>query len=123
MPAKATETATTPTGTMIDKGSEMANNAATLQAYGFKAMAGYNATWAAVLGKMGNEVLSFVADRIKEDVKTQHAMMHCRDAAEMQRIQADFVRTAIDQYTAETGKLVQMSQELWHQADADTKKT
>ncbi len=90
----------------------MADDAATLQSYGFKTMSGMGMAWVEMLSDMGSEVLSFVADRIKEDVKAQHRMLHCRDAGELQKIQAEFVQTAINQYTAETGKLVKMSQDL-----------
>lgn len=69
---------------------------------------GGNAAWIESLGKMSAEFASFVAERINEDVKAQHEMMHCHDASELQNIQGQFIQTALDQYQAETGKLVQM---------------
>jgi hypothetical protein len=36
--------------------------------------------------------------------------MQCHDPAEFSRIQGEFLKTAFDQYSAETGKLVQMNQ-------------
>ncbi|MFQ6548459.1 phasin family protein [Aestuariibius sp. 2305UL40-4] len=92
-----------------DQGTE---DAVTLRTMGFGAMAGVGTTWVEVLSDMGSEVLSFVADRIKEDVKTQHEILHCKDVGELQRIQAEFIQTAMDQYATETGKLVEMSQKL-----------
>lgn len=61
------------------------------------------------MSELGSEVTQFIADRIKEDVKTQHQILHCKDAAQMRDIQTEFVRKAVEQYTAETGKLVEMS--------------
>lgn len=92
--------------------SRIMNDAAALQAYGFNAATGMGVAWVEALTDMGAEVLSFVAERIKEDVKTQHRLLHCRDVGEVQKIQAEFVQTAIEQYNAETGKLVEMSQSL-----------
>lgn len=67
-----------------------------------------NAAWVESLGDIGAEVTSFLAERIKEDVKTQHALLHCKDMNEAREIQARFIQKAIDQYQAETGKLVEM---------------
>ena len=64
------------------------------------------------MSAMGSEVTQFIADRIKEDVKTQHQILHCKDMTELRQIQSDFVQKAVEQYTAETGKLVQMSAEF-----------
>ena len=75
--------------------------------------------WIEAFGDVGSELAGFVAERIKEDVKTQHQMMHCKTPAELQKIQADFVRTAIEQYTAETGKLVQLNQAFLDKLRAD----
>jgi hypothetical protein len=62
--------------------------------------------WAAALAEMGTEVMSFVADRVREDVKTQHEILHCKDLSELQTIQAAFLERAFVQYTVETGKLI-----------------
>ena len=78
------------------------------QQSGFGNLMGGNAAWIESLGKMSAEFASFVAERINEDVKAQHEMMHCHDASELQKIQGQFVQTALDQYQAETDKLVQM---------------
>ncbi|MCG6884337.1 MAG: phasin family protein [Silicimonas sp.] len=86
---------------------------AALQLLGFNTMTSFGTAWMETLGNMGSEMLSFVADRIKEDVKTQHRCLHCDDMAKLQEIQAEFFRKAIEQYTAESGKLVEMSQNLF----------
>lgn len=93
----------------IDPKSDMA----ALQSLGLTRLNRFGTAWMEALGEMGSEVMSFVADRIKEDVKTQQQILHCDDLAELRRIQTDFLQKAIDQYTAETGKLVEMSQHVF----------
>ena len=83
---------------------------------GFGNMANMGTAWVEALTDMGSEVISFVADRIREDVKTQHEILHCKDVAQLQHIQAEFIQKAVDQYTAETGKLVKMSEDLFKPA-------
>ena len=66
------------------------------------------AAWFEAAAKMNREVLHFVADRIKEDAKTQHSLLHCKSAKELQEAQLAFLKTAHEQYTIETGKIVDM---------------
>jgi len=79
-----------------------------LQEAGLGNMVGLSAAWFEALGDMSAEVVSFVADRVKEDVKVQHEIMHCKNVAEIQQIQSKFLQKAMDQYQAETGKLIEM---------------
>ena len=75
---------------------------------GLGAAAWMSAGMMETLTALGNEVMAFVTARIAEDMKTQHALLTCKDMAEAQRIQVEFVKTALEHYTAETGKLVQL---------------
>lgn len=90
-----------------------------LQQAGFGALLGANSAWLESLGEMGAEFAGFLAERIKEDVKTQHEILHCRDIEEMQQVQARFMKTAIEQYQAETGKLVKIGMDALS-PDTDT---
>ena len=94
-------------------GLDLTSDLATLQSLGFNRMTQFGTAWVEALSDVGSELLSFVAARIKEDVKTQHEILHCDDMAELQEIQNRFVKNAIDQYTAETGKLVEMSHKFF----------
>lgn len=102
--------------------TKVAGDVAALQDQSFKMMSQMGLAWVEGMSELGSEVLSFVADRIKEDVKTQHKMLHCKDVTELQNIQAEFLQTAMDQYAAETGKLVQMSQDIHAPQTSDTAK-
>ncbi|WP_299732642.1 phasin family protein [uncultured Tateyamaria sp.] len=79
-----------------------------LQEAGLGSMMGMGTAWAEAISDMSAEVAHFVAERIKEDVKTQHQILHCQNVADLQHIQAQFIQKAMDQYQAETGKLVEM---------------
>ena len=92
---------------------------AELQEAGFGNMVGLSTAWLEALGDIGSEVLSFMAERVKEDVKTQHAILHCKNVSELQNIQAEFIQKALEQYSAETGKLVRMSNDALASAGSD----
>ncbi len=92
-----------------DETAGMTATVTELQREGFGQMAWMSAAMVETLTALGNEVMQFVATRIAEDVKAQHAMLNCRgDLAKMQQIQADFMRDALAQYSAETGKLLEL---------------
>ncbi|WP_299410117.1 phasin family protein [uncultured Roseobacter sp.] len=97
---------------------------AQLQEAGFGNMVGMSTAWMEAMGDMGAEVAGFIAERIKEDVKTQHKMLHCKNVGELQHIQGEFIQKAIDQYQAETGKLVEMSTKAFApEANGEKKKS
>ncbi len=123
MPSKDNSDSQTAPDADPSPGQTMTRDAATLQDFGFNAMSGMGFVWAEALGDLGSEVLSFVADRIKEDAKTQQRMLHCKDMGELHEIQSEFLQTAINQYTADTGKLVEMSLDMLTPQKAKTDDT
>ena len=87
--------------------SETAGNPfAKLQEAGFGSLAGMGSAWMETMSGMGAEVMNFMAERLKEDVKTQQEILQCKNLGELQHIQAKFAQKAITQYQEETGKLV-----------------
>lgn len=90
------------------KSESQINPFAQLQDAGLGNLAGMGTAWFEAMGDIGAEVMTFMADRIKQDVDTQHKIMHCKSPADLQHIQAEFMQKAMDQYQAETGKLVEM---------------
>ncbi|MDK3072141.1 phasin family protein [Sedimentitalea sp. JM2-8] len=52
-----------------------------------------------------NDSASFVADRFQKDLATQKALLACRAPSELMRIQSEFVRDAVEQYTAQTTRM------------------
>jgi hypothetical protein len=95
---------------------------AQLQEAGLGSMLGMGTAWMEAFSDLGAEVANFVADRIREDVKTQHKILHCKDVAELQHIQAQFVQKAIEDYQTETGRLVEMTRNTFGSLDDDITK-
>ena len=87
------------------------------------AVAWMGTTWVEAMSDLGSELASFIAERIREDVKTQHEILHCKSLSEMQAIQAAFMERAYVQYTVETGKLLEKSTSLFPQLAGKTKHT
>ncbi|MBY5932907.1 phasin family protein [Tateyamaria omphalii] len=98
------------TGTMIDA---MAN----WQAAGLGALNWFNASTIERMGDMGAEWMTFVAERVREDVALQHGLLHAKSPAEVQQLQMRFLQKAMDQYSAETGKMIEMSSKLFENDD------
>lgn len=84
-----------------------------IQEAGLGSLMGMSTAWVEAISGMGAEVANFVADRIKEDVKTQHQVLHCKNVADLHNIQAEFIQNAMSQYQAETGKLLKMGTEAF----------
>ncbi|MBJ3763690.1 phasin family protein [Maribius pontilimi] len=68
-----------------------------------------NTKWFENVADLGSELTNFVAERIKEDVKTQHEMLHCKTMHDLRHVQSEFLQRAIDDYQVETGKLIDMT--------------
>lgn len=94
---------------------------AALRKEGFDNFMGLGTAWAEAVSDMSAEMLGFLSDRIKEDLKTQHRLLHCKDMQEFHDIQADFLQRAIDQYQIETGKLIEMSTTAFSEMTQDKK--
>lgn len=89
--------------------AETVDAMAKLQEEGFGNVMQMSTTWMEALSGLGAEMLGFVTDRIKEDAKTQQEILKCKNVADLQHVQAQFLQRTMDQYRAETGKLVEMS--------------
>lgn len=94
-----------------------------LQDAGLGPLAWMGTAWLDAMSKWNGELASFVADRIREDVRTQHELLHCKSVTEMQTVQAAFLERAYVQYTVETGKLLDMGSTLFPQLTTKTKGT
>ena len=93
----------------------------TMQAEGFERFSLLGAAFVESMGQLNKEFVRFVGERLQEDVKTQHALMQCRDVGKLSEIQADFIKTAFDQYAAETGTMVEMSMKIVEESLANKK--
>ena len=83
------------------------------QQAGLSAMNWMGAGWLERMSDLGSEWMTFLSERVAEDVKFQHALLHASSPTELHQLQADFVQKAIDQYTAETGKMIELTGKLF----------
>lgn len=65
--------------------------------------------FAEAMAEVGSDVLRFAVLRLQENVGTQHRLLTARHPGEVRHILAEFTQTAIDQYSAETGRIVARS--------------
>ena len=84
-----------------------------MQKMGFGALPLTGADWMARMNTLGSEVMQFMAERVQQDVDLQQRMLACKDVKELQKIQAEFLQTAINRYTEESGKLLEMYAKAW----------
>lgn len=80
---------------------------ANAQTAGLGSLSWLGTKWVETMSDVGAEWLSFIAERVKEDVKTQHELLHAKNIGEVQHIQAQFLQKAMDDYRDETGKIVE----------------
>ena len=64
------------------------------------------------LSDIGSEYMEFLAERVREDVRVQHALLHCKDVDGLRKIQESFLRTAADQYSAQAGRMTALTNEF-----------
>ncbi|WP_299693372.1 phasin family protein [uncultured Tateyamaria sp.] len=72
------------------------------------------------MSDMGSAWLTFVADRVQQDVALQHGLLHAQSPADVQALQLDFLRKAVAQYSAETDKMLELGTHLFDPAIPDT---
>ena len=51
------------------------------------------------------EWTGFVTRRLRQDVRTANAILHCKNPAEIPKVQAAFFRKAMDEYQEEAGRV------------------
>jgi hypothetical protein len=59
-----------------------------------------------------DEITDFIAERIRQDIETQAALMRCRNLGEVGAVQARFIGTAVAQYGAEVQRLLDIGRDL-----------
>ena len=97
----------------------MADAIAHWQAAGLGALNWFGPATIERMNDMGAEWMGFVAERVREDVALQHALLHAKSPAEVQSVQMAFLQKALDQYSAETGKMIELGAKLFEGEDTD----
>jgi hypothetical protein len=91
----------------------------TLQDASRQSMPGFGAGWMDAMTKMGNEMLEFTAARIKEDAQVQHDLLQAKGISEVQQIQSQFFQKAMEDYSAESAKLMDMGKNFVPKDETD----
>lgn len=55
-----------------------------------------------------SESTRFVSERLQNDLETQQALLRCKNPAELVRLQSEFFRKAVEQYTSEAHRLFEI---------------
>ncbi|MFD1910988.1 phasin family protein [Halodurantibacterium flavum] len=55
------------------------------------------------------ESARFVSTRVQTDLETRTALMACKTPAELMEVQAEFLRTALQQYADQTARVINMT--------------
>ena len=61
---------------------------------------------------LNREIIDFVSERIRQDIETQQEFRGCRSLDAIGSVQMKFLRTAVDQYSAEADKLAKLGAEI-----------
>lgn len=104
---------TTERDTPGDPVSQMTALMAEWQKLGLGSLSWMGSGWIERMNDMGAEWLSFVAERVQEDVRFQHQILHARSPEQVQHLQAEFLQKALDDYAAETGRILQRGSKLF----------
>lgn len=99
-----------------DAAQVMADMMTQYQTMGLNTMAAMGGDWMERMSDMGAEMLQFYTQRVQEDVELSHKLLHCKTLAEMHDVQGEFLQRAIDRYTEETGKIIEMSKAAFSSA-------
>jgi hypothetical protein len=68
------------------------------------------------MAKVQKEVVDFVSTRIRQDLETQQELLRCRSFDDLRDVQTKFVKTAMEQYAAESQRLMQLGSEVFRRS-------
>jgi hypothetical protein len=80
----------------------------TMQDAGIPTLPGIGTDWMEMMTNINREMLEFTTARIKEDAQTQNDLLQAKGFDDVQKIQTQFFQKAMDDYTAESAKLMDM---------------
>lgn len=68
------------------------------------------------LSKAQKEISEFVSERIRQDFEAQSEFLRCRTIDDVREVQTKFFKTAMDQYSAEATRLMEIGAEMMSQS-------
>jgi hypothetical protein len=91
-----------------DAMAPMANLIDAMQESSTKMLSGFGSEWFGTMSSVGTEMLAFMSERVKQDIQTQQDLLQAKGIAEIQKLQADFFKKAMEDYSAEMTKLMEI---------------
>jgi hypothetical protein len=104
-PEQTAESVESPQDAVID-------NVTALQQEAVETVEHAGATLLEGVGRVQQEIAQFVSTRVREDLETQQQILRCRSLDDLREVQFRFVKTAMDQYSAETARLMKLGSEI-----------
>jgi hypothetical protein len=62
--------------------------------------------------RMQEEIVDFVSIRVRQDMETQKELLRCRSFDDVREVQTKYFQTAMEQYAAESKRLMELSSEV-----------
>jgi hypothetical protein len=87
---------------------------ASRQAEATRAMESIGQTMLDGATRMQQEIVDFVSARVREDMETQKELLRCRSFDDVREVQTRFFRTAMEQYAAESKRLMDLGSDVIH---------
>ena len=89
----------------------------------FETLARANQAWFFGLAEVGQEVLAFTGERLRQRLVQSEELMHCKDLEDAIRIQVEHTQSATADYLAEADKLFSLAgrinQDVWSTLNSD----
>ena len=89
-----------------NKPTTMEHKVTAIYQEGLENMTEMNANLMESFGDMSAQMAKFFAQRIEEDVKAQHDLLHCKTLQDVQHIQLQFFENAFKQYQENSAKML-----------------
>ena len=87
-----------------------------IQAASLNSLSAFNTTMAENTARLYREWTEFMSHRLREDMALRQRLMTCSSAEDMAAVQAAFFKGAMEEYAAESRKMLQMTQDMMQDA-------
>lgn len=92
-----------------------------IQTASLNSLSAFNTTMADNTARLYREWSEFIGHRLREDMALRQRLLTCTSGEDMAAVQAEFFRRAMEEYAAESRKMLQMTQDMMADALAKLK--
>ncbi len=94
---------------------------ADFQSASLNSLAAFNTAMAENTARLYREWTEFMSHRLREDIALRQRLLACTSGEDMAAVQAAFFKGAMEEYAAESRKMLQMTQDMMQDALAKLK--